>query len=258
MSLKVVWTARVQRHRQLNVRLLQCSGNNVCCVGAVLGIFIWVVQSKAKQLLSRPTEVVYVGITGMTCAVWVGQERLWVGHGLPGLIARTASVLCVCVLELCWCDCFQYDENYVGTVLPKEVTFCNLNNNINDSFLREMCKGDGVVEDVSVYYHPKTRRHLGIGKVTASHRVPTPPGKSWRALDFLCKMSRPWKVLEKGLVLESPGNFSTRSWKLLEFSNLWCGRQTQWCRCRCRNLRVCTSLPIVPLSQYSLTAHLTA
>jgi len=23
--------------------------------------------------------------------VWVGQARIWVGHGLPGLIARTAS-----------------------------------------------------------------------------------------------------------------------------------------------------------------------
>jgi len=66
------------------------------------------------------------------------------------------------------CKCFQYDENYVGTVLPKEVTFCNLNNNINDSFLREMCKSHGVVEDVTVYYHPKTRRHLGIGTVSAA------------------------------------------------------------------------------------------
>jgi len=61
--------------------------------------------------------------------------------------------------------CLQYDANYVGTVLPKEVTFCNLNNNINDSFLREMCKSYGVVDDVTVFYHPKTRRHLGIGMV---------------------------------------------------------------------------------------------
>jgi len=58
--------------------------------GAVLGIFIWVGQLRAKQILGRPTEVVYVGITGMTRAVWVGQERVWVGHGL---IARTASEL---------------------------------------------------------------------------------------------------------------------------------------------------------------------
>ena len=32
-----------------------------------------------------------MGIMGMTRAVWVGQARVWVGHGLPGLIARTAS-----------------------------------------------------------------------------------------------------------------------------------------------------------------------
>jgi len=48
--------------------------------GAVLGIFIWVGQSKAKQILGRPTGVVYMGIMGMTRAVWVGQERVWVGH----------------------------------------------------------------------------------------------------------------------------------------------------------------------------------
>ena len=59
--------------------------------GAVLGIFIWVGQSDAKQISGRPTGVAYVGIMGMTRAVWVGQARVWVGHGLPGLIARTAS-----------------------------------------------------------------------------------------------------------------------------------------------------------------------
>jgi len=34
----------------------------------------------AKQILGRPTGVVYIG-----------QNFVWVGHGLPGLIARTAS-----------------------------------------------------------------------------------------------------------------------------------------------------------------------
>jgi len=43
--------------------------------GAVLGIFVWVGQSKAKQILGRPTEVAYVGIMGMTRAVWVGREN---------------------------------------------------------------------------------------------------------------------------------------------------------------------------------------
>ena len=39
--------------------------------------------------MGRPTEVVYVGIMGMTRTIWVGQEQVWVGHGLPGLIAIT-------------------------------------------------------------------------------------------------------------------------------------------------------------------------
>ena len=29
----------------------------------------------------------------MIRAVWVGQARVWVAHGLPGLIARTASAV---------------------------------------------------------------------------------------------------------------------------------------------------------------------
>jgi len=37
-------------------------------------------------------------------------------------------------------------------------------------------------------------------------RVPTPPGKSWKVLDFLCEFSRPWKVLENGFG-------SGKSWK---------------------------------------------
>jgi len=45
--------------------------------GPVLGIFIWVGQSKAKQILGRLTGVVYMGIMGMISAVWVGQERVW-------------------------------------------------------------------------------------------------------------------------------------------------------------------------------------
>jgi len=54
-------------------------------------MFIWVGQSKAKQILGRTTGVVYVGIVEMTRAIWVGQARVWVGQGLPGLIVRTAS-----------------------------------------------------------------------------------------------------------------------------------------------------------------------
>ena len=62
--------------------------------------------------------------------------------------------------------------------------------------------------------------------------------------EFFCKISRPWKVPENGFC---PGNFSARSWKVLEFfARLWRRRQTQWCRCRCQNIRV-TSFPTICL-----------
>jgi len=74
--------------------------------------------------------------------------------------------------------------------------------------------------------------HWSLWKCTFS--VSRVPGKYW--IPF-CKISRLWKVLEMGFVVESPGHFSARSWKVLKFSRLWCGRRTQWCRCRCQNLQ---------------------
>jgi len=56
---------------------------------------------------------------------------------------------------------------------------------------------------------------LKVSNSAVFNRVPMPHGKSW--ISF-CKISRPWKVLEMGLVLESRGNFSERSWKVLKFS----------------------------------------
>jgi len=43
--------------------------------------------------------------------------------------------------------------------------------------------------------------------VLEQNRVPTPPGKSWKVLDFFLENSRTWKVLEKHF---GPG----KSWKL--------------------------------------------
>ena len=73
--------------------------------------------------------------------------------------------------------------------------------------------------------------------VVVSDRVPMAPGKSRKVLDFCKKYASPGKSWKMDLVLESPGNFSKRSWKVLEFSRLWCGRQTQRCRCRWQNLQ---------------------
>ena len=59
----------------------------------------------------------------------------------------------------------QYDQYYVGTILPKEVTFTNLNDNIQQQFLRDMTARFGNIEECKIFYHPVTKKHLGIAKV---------------------------------------------------------------------------------------------
>ncbi|XP_029915078.1 histone-lysine N-methyltransferase SETD1B-A-like [Myripristis murdjan] len=60
---------------------------------------------------------------------------------------------------------FKIDECYVGPIPPKEVTFCRLNDNVREGFLTDMCKKYGHVEEVEIFYNPKTKKHLGIAKV---------------------------------------------------------------------------------------------
>jgi len=43
-----------------------CTAHSDSEAGAVLGIFIWVGQSKAKEILGKPTGMTCVGIMGMT------------------------------------------------------------------------------------------------------------------------------------------------------------------------------------------------
>ncbi|XP_071275834.1 LOW QUALITY PROTEIN: histone-lysine N-methyltransferase SETD1A-like, partial [Agelaius tricolor] len=61
---------------------------------------------------------------------------------------------------------FKLDEFYVGQVPLKEVTFARLNDNIREGFLRDMCRKFGEVEEVEVLLHPRTRKHLGLARVT--------------------------------------------------------------------------------------------
>jgi len=49
---------------------------------------------------------------------------------------------------------------------PNEVTFTNLNDNINKEFLEKMCEPFGKLEDAKIYYNPKNKKHMGIGKVS--------------------------------------------------------------------------------------------
>ncbi|KAK0152100.1 Histone-lysine N-methyltransferase SETD1B-A [Merluccius polli] len=60
---------------------------------------------------------------------------------------------------------FKIDDCYVGPIPPKEVTFARLNDNVKEAFLTEMCKKYGQVDEVEIFYNPKTIKHLGIGKV---------------------------------------------------------------------------------------------
>lgn len=57
------------------------------------------------------------------------------------------------------------DENYVGIPPPREVTFVNLNDNINSDFLLSMVKDLGRIDECSICYNPQNGKHLGIAKV---------------------------------------------------------------------------------------------
>ncbi|ESO04894.1 hypothetical protein HELRODRAFT_78255, partial [Helobdella robusta] len=62
----------------------------------------------------------------------------------------------------------QVDANYNLPIRPKEVTFSNINNNVNKTFLLEMCQNFGVVQDCNIYYHPINKKHLGLATVLFS------------------------------------------------------------------------------------------
>ena len=57
---------------------------------------------------------------------------------------------------------FKIDENYVGEPPKVEVTVENMNDNIDKQFLLRMIEKCGVIEDVKIYYHPITGKHLGL------------------------------------------------------------------------------------------------
>lgn len=60
---------------------------------------------------------------------------------------------------------FKIDSNYCGDPPPLEVTFCHLNDNIDKIFLTNMVQKFGSIEELTIYYHPITNKHLGIARV---------------------------------------------------------------------------------------------
>ncbi|XP_044740720.1 histone-lysine N-methyltransferase SETD1 [Chrysoperla carnea] len=60
---------------------------------------------------------------------------------------------------------FKIDTNYIGEPPPLEVTIRQLNDNIDKQFLTDMVQKYGPVEELFIYYHPVTNKHLGLGRV---------------------------------------------------------------------------------------------
>lgn len=60
---------------------------------------------------------------------------------------------------------FKIDENYVGEPPPLEVTISHLNDNIDKQFLTDIVQKFGAIEELFIYYHPFTSKHLGLGRV---------------------------------------------------------------------------------------------
>lgn len=60
---------------------------------------------------------------------------------------------------------FKIDSNYVGEPPSIEVTIFQLNDNIDKQFLKDMVQKFGVIEELFIYYHPVSNKHLGIGRV---------------------------------------------------------------------------------------------
>lgn len=55
--------------------------------------------------------------------------------------------------------------NYVGEPPSLEVTISNLNDNIDRQFLTDMVNKFGEQEELTIYYHPVTNKHLGLARV---------------------------------------------------------------------------------------------
>ncbi|KAL5257106.1 hypothetical protein ACHWQZ_G012141 [Mnemiopsis leidyi] len=63
---------------------------------------------------------------------------------------------------------FKYDKWSVGSPPMKSIFIYGLNDNVNQEFLTGLFQPLGSIDQLKVYYHPKTRKHLGIAFVSFS------------------------------------------------------------------------------------------
>lgn len=57
------------------------------------------------------------------------------------------------------------DANYVGEPPKVEVTIENLNDNVDKTFLQTMVTKFGAFEEMTIHYHPVTKKHLGLARL---------------------------------------------------------------------------------------------
>lgn len=69
------------------------------------------------------------------------------------------------ITKIFFCCRFRIDKNYVGIPPQLEITIRNLNDNIDKAFLADMMNKVGPYEELTIFYHPLTNRHLGFGRV---------------------------------------------------------------------------------------------
>lgn len=60
---------------------------------------------------------------------------------------------------------FRIDEHYIGEPPAIEITITNLNDNVDKHFLADLLQKCGATEEQLIYYHPQTKRHLGIARI---------------------------------------------------------------------------------------------
>lgn len=59
----------------------------------------------------------------------------------------------------------KIDQFYVGEPPAIEITITNLNDNIEKQFLSGMLEKCGLYDEVTIYHHPTSNKHLGIARI---------------------------------------------------------------------------------------------
>lgn len=103
----------------------------------------------SSQSIGRQTENTYRTIRDSCAKVWMFFS------------------LVLCCIN-CQSDClfrFKIDRNYVGEPPAIEITITNLNDNIDKQFLKNTLQKCGTYDELHVYYHPSTKKHLGLARI---------------------------------------------------------------------------------------------